>query len=352
MKITQFIACAAVSAVFSTTAFAYTSSVDVNLAMRDYLKNINSEQSNVSEAPTAQPPAATQTADTIKLVVNGSEVKTDVPPVIIEGRTLVPLRAMLEAVGASINWDEATQTVTAQKDATTIKLIIGNSSAYVNGTQKSLDVPAQIIDGRTMVPARFIAENLHYNVNWNGASKTVEITPYSDVNDHPEIAASNVPGVPDGWVPCDIGTLSSAVQAIADGDVVYVNGQYWCSPEYANTWTNENVVWVKDVSEGRDTQPIYDPLQPDSVVTEANADWAEVSILNKYRSELIYEKLVKTQSATATITDYDVLKYVIPSLPSSFASNPTSGEYEGIRIKVENGKIYISKTDLTAKGII
>lgn len=351
MKINRALICLFASVSFSTTAFAYTS-IDVDLAMRDYLNNINSEQSSTSNNNAIQSSASPQTASNIKLVVNGSEIKTDVPPAIIDGRTLVPLRAMLEAVGASINWEPSTQTVTAKKDSTTIKLIIGSSSAYVNNVQKNLDVPAMIINERTMVPARFIAENFNYNVKWNSASNTVNITSYNDVNDHPEIAAHNVSGVPDGWVPCNIGTLNSAAHAIADGSVVYVNGQYWCSPEYANAQTNESVVWVKDVAEGNNSQPIYDTLKPDTVIEYINADWSDISILNKYKSELIYKKLIETQAATAIISDYDVLKYVIPSLPSSFATNPTSGEYEGIRIKVENGKIYICKSDLAAKGII
>jgi len=100
----------------------------------------------------------------------------DVQPVIVEGRTLVPLRVIFEALGLTVGWDSSTQTVTGEKKDLKVTLKIGNKTAAVNGANKTLDVPANIVDGRTLVPARFVAESTGAKVDWNETSKTVLIT--------------------------------------------------------------------------------------------------------------------------------------------------------------------------------
>lgn len=112
----------------------------------------------------------------IKVMVNGEKVLFDVLPTISEGRTLVPLRAIFEALGASVSWDGATQTVTADRDGVQIVLTIGASQFTVGSETKSLDVPAQIVDGRTLVPARAVAEAFGCSVDWDGANSAVIIT--------------------------------------------------------------------------------------------------------------------------------------------------------------------------------
>lgn len=110
------------------------------------------------------------------LVVDGTPVAADVPPVVVSDRTLVPVRALFESLGASVGWDESTQTATATKGTTVVSVQIGSTTALVNGTETALDVPAQTIEGRTMVPARFIAESLGASVTWEDATETVYIS--------------------------------------------------------------------------------------------------------------------------------------------------------------------------------
>ncbi len=112
----------------------------------------------------------------VKVTVGGEKVRFDVLPSITEGRTLVPLRAIFEALGASVSWNQETQTVTADKDGLQIVLTIGAGQFTVGGETKSLDVPAQIVDGRTLVPARAVAEAFGCNVDWDGVNSTVIIT--------------------------------------------------------------------------------------------------------------------------------------------------------------------------------
>lgn len=110
------------------------------------------------------------------LVVDGTQIAADVPPVVVSGRTLVPVRALFESLGASVGWDEPTQTATASKGTTVVSVQIGSTTALVNGSEITLDVPAQTIEGRTMVPARFVAESLGATVTWENATETVYIS--------------------------------------------------------------------------------------------------------------------------------------------------------------------------------
>ena len=89
---------------------------------------------------------------------------------------MVPLRAIFEALGASVEWDGETKTVTSVKDDTTVKLTVGEKKLTVNGTAKELDVPGQIVENRTLVPVRAISEAFGCEVGWDSATRTVTIT--------------------------------------------------------------------------------------------------------------------------------------------------------------------------------
>ncbi|MHB1456567.1 MAG: copper amine oxidase N-terminal domain-containing protein [Armatimonadota bacterium] len=112
----------------------------------------------------------------IKVEVNGSPLTFSVPPTQVNGRTMVPLRGIFEALGAQVDWDPATKMISATKGDTDVHLSIGNRDATLNGKSIRLDTPAMIIDGRTMVPLRFVSEALGANVQWLEATQTVFIT--------------------------------------------------------------------------------------------------------------------------------------------------------------------------------
>jgi hypothetical protein len=117
------------------------------------------------------------------VVLDGRTLVFDVPPTIENGRTLVPLRAIFEALGAQIYWDASTQTVTAQKQSsnTVVSLTIGNQYAYINNDLVKLDVPAKIVNNRTLVPLRFVSEALGAEVAWNGETQRITITSPQEV---------------------------------------------------------------------------------------------------------------------------------------------------------------------------
>ena len=112
-------------------------------------------------------------------VIDGKAVTNDVAPIIVNGRTYTPARFVAEALGAKVDWNEATRTVTITKGDTSIVLIVDTTTAYVNGEAVKMDASAFIADGRTFTPARFVAENLGAQVEWDEATKTVTIIKYA-----------------------------------------------------------------------------------------------------------------------------------------------------------------------------
>ena len=119
-------------------------------------------------------PAAS--AADISVFVNGEPLGFDVPPIIENERTLVPMRAIFEALGAEVSWDNDTATVTAKKDGDTLKISIGSNILYKNGKATELDAPAKIVNERTLVPVRAVAESFEANVDWDGEKQSVLIT--------------------------------------------------------------------------------------------------------------------------------------------------------------------------------
>jgi len=111
----------------------------------------------------------------IAVIVNGNKVEFDVQPQIINGRTMVPVRGIFEALNAVVDWDGSTQTVIAKKDNTIIKFTINELSFKKNNEIKKLDVPAQIIDGRTLVPVRAIGESFDCTVDWDDSGVTKKV---------------------------------------------------------------------------------------------------------------------------------------------------------------------------------
>lgn len=115
-------------------------------------------------------------ADPIQVVLNGKALTfAHTPPMQIKGSTLVPMRDIFEALGATVKFDKASQTVYGQKGATAIILPVGALEATVNGQPHTLPQPAQLIAGTTLVPLRFISESLGASVGWNPATSTVTI---------------------------------------------------------------------------------------------------------------------------------------------------------------------------------
>lgn len=113
----------------------------------------------------------------IKININNERIYPDSAPMLISGRTLVPIRAVAEKMGYTVTWDGANQlvTLTSADGATSLFFGIGENVAFKNDQAFELDVPAVIVNGRTYLPLRAVGESMDARVDWNGAERTVEI---------------------------------------------------------------------------------------------------------------------------------------------------------------------------------
>lgn len=112
----------------------------------------------------------------VSVMLSGNELEFDQPPRIQNDRTLVPLRKIFEELGAEVLWDDATKTVTAEKDSVKITLSIGEKTMYKNGEAVLLDAAAVIVNSRTLVPLRAVSEAFGCKVDWDGENRIVWIT--------------------------------------------------------------------------------------------------------------------------------------------------------------------------------
>ena len=172
---------AAISAFESGLAFidTYLKIFDTGVTLSDFgiaYGDNSQDRSTSTPIPTFTPTPTSTLPNNISVILNNSPIVFDVPPQIINERTMVPLRAIFEALGASVDWNQETKTVTSAKGDTTIQLTIDSDTMYVNGSPRMLDSPACIVDGRTLVPVRAISEAYNTNVDWNGDTRTVTIT--------------------------------------------------------------------------------------------------------------------------------------------------------------------------------
>lgn len=111
----------------------------------------------------------------ITVYLNNKILTFDVDPMLENGTTLVPMRKIFESLGAEVSYDEKSQTVKALKDGEEISLQIGSKYSIVNGERKAINVPAKVLNGRTLVPLRFVSETLGARVNWNDQNRTITI---------------------------------------------------------------------------------------------------------------------------------------------------------------------------------
>ena len=117
------------------------------------------------------------------MVVNGSDKPIDengTVPVILNDRTLLPVRAVVEEMGGTVAWNGETREVTLNCGENEIKLIIDSKNAYLNGEKIALDTAPTIINDRTMLPIRFIAESFHFEVKWEETTQTITIQKIAD----------------------------------------------------------------------------------------------------------------------------------------------------------------------------
>ncbi|MBQ6555497.1 MAG: copper amine oxidase N-terminal domain-containing protein [Firmicutes bacterium] len=141
-----------------------------------------------------------------QMTVNGEVSELDSPPVIIDSRTLVPIRAIVEALDGKVQWYGETKTAVLQnKDGKTVTLTINSTEALQTGEKVQLDTPPVIINGRTMLPIRFVAESFGYKTDWNADDKSIVISDgeISETETKPETKAFDLTGYEENFIARD-----------------------------------------------------------------------------------------------------------------------------------------------------
>ena len=144
------------------------------------------------------------------VVLDGQKLVFDQAPINLNGRIMVPMRAIFEAYGATVNWDQGTKTVTAREGSKTIKLTVNKNSAYINGALFTLDVAPVIENGRTLVPVRFVSESLDATVSWKKpvvtivSNKKVEEQPIANPDEGDVIVAPDENQAVDNTKPVEV----------------------------------------------------------------------------------------------------------------------------------------------------
>ncbi|SHG44956.1 N-acetylmuramoyl-L-alanine amidase [Thermosyntropha lipolytica DSM 11003] len=216
-----------------------------------------------SPAGNASVPAPAGKPGEIEVYLDGKLLSFDVPPMIDSGRTLVPLRAIFEAMGARVEWRSDTRTVISTRGETTVVMTIGSTSPTVNGKTVPIDVPAKIVNGRTLAPLRFVGEAFGGQVEWEGSTRTVRITSPPPASNPaafpPYVKTSSLTNLRTG-----AGTSFSVAEQAAAGETLPVlaakEGWYQVSRGGKTLWVASWVVepvWEK--TESVPEKPVSEP---------------------------------------------------------------------------------------------
>lgn len=290
-------------------------------------------------------------ASNINVVINGKAVNftndTGYPIVDENNRTLVPLRITMESTGAAVGYDSNTSTAIVVTPHDRIEVPVGESYFYNNNQKIENDTSAVIYNGRVYLPIRAVLESADYTVEWDSKTNTVNVHNFS------YNSSDLVP-----YSTSDIGTLADA---ILKGNVVYINGQYYATPEYVKSLSNMKVSSADNINTSIYPQPVHGgPIKIDwenSWTTSDNFykgtaydyEIGDTSNLEpvENRDSQFYVYGFYTQGIYGTelaypLTDFneEILSY----------DNATA-TFNGIRVKMEDGVLYFNQSDLRKYNI-
>ena len=255
----------------------------------------------------------------IKVLVNGQQLQFDVPPQTVNYRTMVPVRAIFEALGARVDWYEDTQTIIATgSDGKIVSLTLNSNTMYVHGTPVTLDAPAYETGGRTLVPVRAISEAFGSKVDWYEDTQTVAIT-----------SVSSAPSEPVNPAPVSRYTESfdklynliiSKGTNVKDGIYCYTYNSSLNVSFYAGTLNNDKVIFI---STGGDSIDITLYLEDENSII--GHPWVVIKYNGTKTLEVDYErngqvKVVEgnmTQTSSETLNSlYNVFDMIIGQIGS------------------------------------
>ena len=184
--------------------------------------------------------------ETITVILDGTTLSFDVPPMLVNDRTLVPMRAIFTALGADVDWDDDTQTAISVKDGVTIRIQIGNTVMDVDGESVPLDAPAMLVSDRTLVPLRAVSEAFGVMVDWQGETETVILTSPQST---PEPSPTATP-TPEG-TPTPTATPEPTPEPTPESDIPYLLDDTLSEEDTA--FINAALAYYMELQEAYDT---------------------------------------------------------------------------------------------------
>ena len=186
-------------------------------------------------------PLSVSAQSEIKVLLDGVAIEFDQPPVIISDRTMVPVRAIYEALGAEVSWDATTRTASGEKNGIIVSVTIDEPKVSINYNKKGIDAPAVIVNDRTLVPVRALAEGFGVKVDWDATTRTVilknndtttTITDYeADGDSYSTYIGQVSEGVPNGYGTGTLATYS---------DTYFIGSWEDGIPAIGRLYTNDN----------------------------------------------------------------------------------------------------------------
>lgn len=176
--------------------------------------------------------ATTMNGSGISIYIDGQKVTLDTAPILLNNRALVPLRGVFEKLGATVDWNKETSQVIVKSKYSEVLLEANNQAVLVNGQVRFLDAPSKLENGRTLVPVRFVAEALGYDVSWKSASSRIDIT-----------TKTTAPQKSDGELPT-LGSAAAFTQLLHYNNVLdsYINRRYFTLDGSINTLEKDAVI--------------------------------------------------------------------------------------------------------------
>lgn len=284
----------------------------------------------------------------ISVIINGQTVSftedSGFPYVDENYRTMVPLRVTMEAAGAAVGYDPNSQTAIVIMEHDRIEVPIGSDYLFNNNVKIQNDTVAVAKNGRTYLPIRAVLESAGYTVEWN-----------SDTN---SVIAYNFSFNENQFVPYNTSNLATLISEVLAGNVVYINGQYYATPDYVKMLTNVQIHYSGD-----DLNIAIYPLQGQHGVSSGIEELPELTERTK---EWVTDQDLSKLDITFQVFVHDIIRrkgfytlgivssslYEMPSIPDDFLKAPYTGMFDGIQIKVENGEIQFNQSDLISHGIL
>ncbi len=295
------------------------------------------------------PTSAIATESNISVVINGQSVvfteDSGYPYIDENYRTMVPLRITMESTGAAVGYDSENQTAIVITQHGRIEVPIGTDYLYYNNKKILNDTFSVAKDGRTYLPIRAVLEAAHYTVEWDASTNSVIVYNF-DYNS-------------DELVPYGTGSLETLVRDVLAGDVVYINGQYYATPEYVKMLSNPIVHYL-----GNDLNTaIYPQQSRDNLANFTEADYEWISGTNLQKRAVSGASLSCDLSLLEEWTEVpgyywvyglfkDKLIYAFPDMTEEFMNaDNAEGVFSGIHMKKENGILWYDYQDLKMHGI-